>query len=156
MLKTNKSGTYAANCGFLTRGLDGGRIENVYIEVAEMPAFGRYGVLAFGMQNKTVLKNIVINIKTCVGGSASDRHAAVGINWGSTCSNVFAYGAINASYGNGSGEKPYLGRSAITGISGSTSLSATFANSINGNGSFTVTDGKLYFGTYECDSVLSE
>lgn len=155
-LKTNKSGTYAANCGFLTRGLDGGTIENVYIEVAEMPAFGRYGVLAFGMQNKTVLKNIVINIKTCVGGSASDRHAAVGINWGSTCSNVFAYGAINASYGNGSGEKPYLGRSAITGISGSTSLSATFANLINGKGSFTVTGGKLYFGTYECDSVLSE
>lgn len=149
-LNTNKSGTYAANCGFFARGLDGATIENVYIEMAEMPAFGRYGVLSFAMKNNTTLKNIVINIKACADGTAGDRHAIAGVNWGSTCSNVFVYGAVRPYiYTNDTSDKPSISRSALDGVKSAENLEGIADDIISARIPYlTITNGKLSFGNY--------
>ena len=105
-----------ANTGFLTRGLNGGTVENVTIEMAEMPALTRYGVLAFATQNGSVVKDVEINIKACAAGAVGDRHATVGVNWGISCTNVTVRGQVRNAWDQSVNEKPALGRSKMDGV----------------------------------------
>lgn len=139
-----------ANTGFLTRGLNGGTIENVYIEMAEMPTFNRYGVISFVVQNQTVIKNVVINVKTCAQGTASDRHVFPGVNWGCSVTNAFAYGEIRPdTYGNDTNELPSIGRAKYDGVKTAKTL-LELSDDVNSAEipNLTVVGGKLHFGTY--------
>lgn len=139
-----------ANTGFLTRGLNGGTVENVYIEMAEMPALNRYGVLAFVVQNNTTLKNVVINVKACAQGQASDRHVFPGVNWGCNAANLFAYGAIRPdTFANDSNALPSISRSSYGNVKSAKELSE-MAENVNGASipHLTVVNGKLHFGAY--------
>lgn len=132
------------NTGFLTRGLNGGIVRNVYIEVTEMPVLSRYGILAFAMQNNdTTLKNVVINIKSSAG-NANDRHATVGVVWSGKADSVYATGSVNATPGQGASDKPTISRGAVTGISYAKDIDIV---NITDNAYFTKENGKLYFGT---------
>ena len=118
--------------------------------MAEMPAFGRYGVLSFAMKNNTTLKNIVINIKACADGTAGDRHAIAGVNWGSTCSNVFVYGAVRPYiYTNDTSDKPSISRSVLDGVKSAENLEGIADDIISARIPYlTITNGKLSFGNY--------
>lgn len=150
------------NTGFLVRAVKGATIENVYVEMAEMPQADRFGVIGFVVDKNidlgdqvAVLKNIVINIKTCTT-TGSDRHAVFGVAFNNpTVENVFAYGDIDASFGNKTNtDKPTVSRSDMSGnMKGSATLSADFAEQISGKGSFTVKESKLYFGKVEIDTI---
>ena len=130
--------------------------------MAEMPQAERFGVIGFVVDKNidlgdqvAVLKNIVINIKTCTT-TGSDRHAVCGVACNNpTVENVFAYGDIDASFGNKTNtDKPTVSRSDMSGnMKGSAKLSADFAEQISGKGIFTVKESKLYFGKVEIDTI---
>ena len=112
-----------ANTGFLTRGLNGGTVENVTIEMAEVPGLARYGVLAFAAQKAPVVKDVTIKIKSCPNAPATEQYAVVGIknlDGGAEveASNVKVYGDIDGTWHQVSAaqQKPALGRGSITGV----------------------------------------
>ncbi|MBD5132357.1 MAG: InlB B-repeat-containing protein [Clostridiales bacterium] len=134
-----------ANSGFLTRSLSGGTVENVYIEMAEMPAFNRYGVLAFVAQKNSVIRNVVINVKTSAG-SADDRHSFFGIAWGQSIENCFVYGATRTVNAQDTNDLPSLSRSSLNGLTGNAGdMTESFAVGISGKGSFVYTENVLKF-----------
>lgn len=160
-------GGEATATGFLTRSVKGATIENVYIEIVDIPQVNKFAVIASTVfaneglgTESAVLKNIVVNVQDCTT-SAADRYATFGASGGNpTVEGVFAYGEIELTFGawtTDSTATVKISRNTMNSdiIKASNTLNAAFAGQINGKGSFTVQDGKLLFSGKEIGTIVN-
>ena len=152
------AGANAKNTGFLTRGIAGGTVSNVYIEMADMPQVNRFGTLAFVVKGAR-LENIVIRIcKSDV--SAEDRHAAFGLAFeNSAADSLYVFGAVQSGAAGSirADKTPYLVRNfgnLVAGydIYGASSYSGVYTEKIGAFDSFgdvwKFTENSVTFGSY--------